>query len=35
MNVLGLTGTLGHADGTELVLGVGVGLHFEFDLVVD
>lgn len=30
-----LTGTLGHADGAVLVLGIGVGLQFEGVLVVD
>lgn len=30
-----LTGTLGHADGAVLVLGIGVGLQFEGVFVVD
>lgn len=30
-----LTGTLGHADGAVLVLGIGVALQFEGVLVVD
>lgn len=33
--VCGLTGALGHTDGTVLVLGAGVGLQFEGVLVVD
>lgn len=33
--VWGLTGALGHTVGAILVLGVGVGLHFECVLVVD
>lgn len=31
----GLTAALGHTDGAKLVLGVGIGLHFECMFVVD
>lgn len=35
MCVVGLTGALGYTDGAILVLCIGVGLQFEFMLVVD